>query len=285
MVLLCAAMPSVASGAQATHEVVTAYAAASLTDVLQEITTAFTRSTGIPVRLSFASSAILARQIEAGADADLFLSADLEWMNYLQQRGLLRPNTRQDLLGNRLVLIAPINSKVQVDLQNASTLLAALGRGRLALGDPAAVPAGRYARGALQSIGVWHAIEGRTAYADNVRGALAFVARGEAPLGVVYATDAKLEPRVRVVAEFEAATHAPIVYPVALTRAASPGAVRLLEYLRSDGALARFKRYGFATIKPAGKAGASSGAAHTNKDQARQRFEEITGTPRAAQPR
>lgn len=256
---------------------ITVYAAASLVDVLQEVAADFTRATGIEVRLSFASSAILARQIEAGARADLYLSADQEWMDYLDGRGVLRSDTRLNLLGNRLVFIAPTGSTLAIDLSQPGTLARALGRSRLALGDPETVPAGRYARAALQSLGIWQSVSSRMAYADNVRSALAFVARGEASLGIVYATDARVEPRVRIVAEMPADSHPPVTYPVALTRSATPAAARLLHYLQQDAAAEVFRRYGFAVIRPVGKAGASSGAARSSSAQARHKLDEITG--------
>lgn len=260
-------------------ESLTVYAAASLTDAMQEVTHAFTIATGTPVRLSFASSAILARQIEAGAGADLFVSADQEWMDYLERRQLVRKASRRDLLGNRLVLIAPAGNVADISLADVASFRAALGGGRLALGDPQTVPVGRYARAALQSVGVWGVVEQRLVYADNVRSALAFVARGEAPLGVVYATDARIEKRVVVLAEFPPSSHQPITYPVALTKDASPTAARLLQFLQQPEAQAIFQHYGFVPINPVGKGGASSGAARDNTAQARHRLDEMVGSP------
>ena len=246
---------------------------------MQDVTRQFTLATGTPVRLSFASSAILARQIEAGAGADLFVSADQEWMDYLERRQLVRKASRHDLLGNRLVLIAPAGNVADISLADVASVRAALGSGRLALGEPQTVPAGRYARNALQALGVWPLVEGRLVYADNVRSALAFVARGEAPLGVVYATDARIEKRVVVLAEFPPSSHQPITYPVALTSRASPAAARLLQFLQQPEAQAIFQRYGFVPIKPVGKGGASSGAARDNKAQAKHKLDEMMGSP------
>jgi molybdate transport system substrate-binding protein len=225
------------------------YAAASLTDVLQQIGADYQRETGRRVRFSFASTAVLARQIEAGAAVDLFVSADEDWMNYLAQRYLIRRDSRAALLGNLLVLVAPADSRAQVRLTPGVRLDAALGeRGRLALADPASVPAGRYAQAALMQLGAWAALESRVVIAENVRMALMYVARGEAPLGVVYATDARAEPRVRIVAQFPAATHPPIVYPVALTPRAGAEAKAFLRYLRAKSASARFEAAGFSVL-------------------------------------
>ncbi|MFO1425457.1 MAG: molybdate ABC transporter substrate-binding protein [Steroidobacteraceae bacterium] len=199
----------------------TVFAAASLTNVLQAVGAAYTRASGQAVTFSFAGTQVLARQLEAGARADLFISADGEWMDYAEARGLLEPGTRSDLLGNRLVLIAPAGSSARLGFGTGfpAALVAALGpSGRLSLADPDAVPAGRYARAALVRLGAWSLVEARLARSDNVRTALTFVARGEAPLGIVYATDARAEARVRIVGEFPAGSYPPIRYPVAALR-------------------------------------------------------------------
>ncbi len=222
------------------------FAAASLTDVLQELGPAFEKESGRAVKFSFAASSALARQIEAGAKADAFFSADTAWMDYLQARDLIDPATRVNLLGNRLVLIAPANSALQLKIAPGFALAAALGRGgRLSTGDPDSVPVGRYARSALTSLGVWSQVADRLVGADNVRTALLFVERGEAPLGIVYATDAAIDPGVRVVDTFPASSHPPIVYPIALTRGADADAARLVAFLRGPAARAVFERYGF----------------------------------------
>jgi len=224
------------------------FAAASLTNVLEELGGAYTRETGQPVKFSFAASSALARQLEAGAAADVFLSADIEWMDYVQARGLIQRATRRDLLGNRLVLIAPAASTVSLEIAPGFPLAAALGTGRLATGDPDYVPVGRYARSALSSLGVWSEVADRLVRADNVRTALAFVSRGEAPLGIVYATDARVDPGVRVVGVFPADTHLPITYPVAVTHGAREGAARFVEFLRGSAAGETFRKSGFLTL-------------------------------------
>ena len=227
---------------------VTVFAAASLTDVLGKLGDEFTTSTGIPVRFSFASSSIIARQIEAGAGADVFFSADQEWMDYLEQRRHIQKSSRRNVLSNRLALIAPADSKIELTIQPGFPLASALGSGRLATGDPDVVPVGRYARGALMSLGVWNDVADRLARAEDVRVALMYVARGEAPLGIVYATDARVEKRVRLVGLFPAESHLPITYPVALTTRAAPDATRFVDFVRSDSARATFENYGFIVL-------------------------------------
>ena len=228
------------------------YAAASLTEVLQQVGADYARERGKTVRFSFGSTATLARQIEAGARAELFVSADQEWMDYVDQRGLIQRASRVDLLGNRLVLVAPADSRLSLTIGRGMPIKEALGAtGRLALADPASVPAGKYARAALSSLGVWPAVGGRIVASENVRMALLFVARGEAPLGVVYATDARAEPKVRVVGEFPDGSHPRIVYPAALTRGAGADAAPFLKYLASAAARARFEAAGFSTLPAA----------------------------------
>jgi molybdate transport system substrate-binding protein len=221
------------------------FAAASLTDALQELAGDYGKSSGAAVKLSLAASSALARQIESGAPADLFFSADLEWMDYLEARHLIRPGTRRDMLGNTLVLIAPAGSTIDLKIAPNFGLAAALGNSRLATGDPDSVPVGRYARAALTSLGLWSSIERRIVRADNVRAALAFVDRGEALLGIVYKTDALVDKGVRIVDEFPAQTHPPIKYPLALTVGAKPGSAQFAEFLRTPTADAVFIKYGF----------------------------------------
>ena len=227
---------------------ITVFGAASLTNVLQEAGDGFTRTTSVPVRFSFAASSALARQIENGAQADLFVSADQEWMDYLQARNLIDPATRRNLLGNRLVLIAPSDSPLTLRIVPHFGLLAALCGGRLATGDPDSVPAGRYARSALISLGVWKDVQDRLIRAENVRSALAFVDRGEAPLGIVYETDALIDRNVRRIGVFPASTHPPILYPVALTQSAGADARRFMDWLRSEQSSTVFRRYGFIVL-------------------------------------
>jgi len=247
LILLACAGAVEAGAAQAeAREHLVVFAAASLTDTLQRISDAYTARGGAQVKLSFAASSALARQLEAGARADVYFAADPDWMDYLQARQLIDQSTRIELLGNRLALIAPRDSAVQATLANPGSLLAALGsRGRLATGDPDAVPAGRYAKAALSSLGLWKGVADRLARAENVRVALSYVARGEAPLGVVYATDAAVEPSVRVIELFPEASHARITYPVAAVARARPAAHDYLEFLRGAEARKVFLDAGF----------------------------------------
>lgn len=225
------------------------FAAASLTNALEAVDRAFTAATHIPVKESFASSAVVAKQIASGAPAEVFLSANLKWMDYLEKQHLLAPGSRQDLLGNRLVLIAPAGSRVHLAIAPHFDLARALGTGRLAIGEPDTVPAGIYARQALTHLGVWTQVSSRLAPAENVRAALAYVARGEAPLGIVYRTDALQEKHVRIVGVFPESTHPPIRYPVALLIHASPEAMRLLHFYRSPRAKEIFRSYGFQALE------------------------------------
>jgi molybdate transport system substrate-binding protein len=234
-----------ARAADAGDGAVVVFAASSLTDVLGQLGAAFEKSSGIPVKLSFAASSALARQIENGAPADVFLSADPDWMDYLQARNLIARDTRRDLLGNRLVLVAPSGSAIKLKIEPRFHLAEALGGGRLATGDPDSVPVGRYARAALTKLGVWDSVATRIAGAENVRAALALVGRGEVPLGIVYETDAFIDKAVRIVDTFPADSHPPIVYPVALTSAAKAGARGFAEFLRTPAADATFLKYGF----------------------------------------
>jgi molybdate transport system substrate-binding protein len=244
LVLVCAeSVP--AHAADAPNQDILVFAAASLTNVLDEIGAAYTQQTKQPVKFSYAASSALARQLEAGARADVFFSADLEWMDYVQARGLIDRTTRRNVLGNRLALVAPADSKIELRIAPGFALAAALGNGRLATGDPESVPVGKYARSALTSLGIWNDVADRLVRADNVRSALAFIARGETPLGIVYETDAKVERRVRVVDFFPADSHPPIVYPVALTVSARPAARQFIDFLQSAPAHEAFKKYGF----------------------------------------
>jgi molybdate transport system substrate-binding protein len=238
-----------AAGAAARPDAVTVFAAASLSTVLQELGAEYTQETGNTVGLSFAATSMLARQIESGAHADVFFSADQEWMDYLDQRGLVQQGSRRNLLGNRLALVAPADSTLQLKVAPNFKLLAALKGGRLATGDPDAVPVGRYARSALTNLGVWSELADRLVRADNVRTALAFVARGEAPLGIVYLTDARLEPGVRILDLFPPNSHLPISYPVALTSGASAQAASFIEFLRGPVGTAAFEKYGFIVLQ------------------------------------
>ncbi len=240
-------LPWVAQSAEAPPSV-TVFAAASLTDVLQELGAQYTRQSGSRVEFSFAATSTLARQVESGAHADVFLSADQEWMDYLDQRALIRKSTRHNLLGNRLALVAPAASTIQLKIEPKFALLAALDGGRLATGDPDSVPVGRYARSALTSLGVWNDVADRLVRADNVRTALAFVARGEVPLGIVYETDARIDKQVRIVDLFPESSHQPISYPIALTATASAQAAPFVEFLEGPAGAAAFKKCGFSVL-------------------------------------
>ncbi|MDR6672594.1 molybdate ABC transporter substrate-binding protein [Xanthomonas sp. 1678] len=246
--LLCLLSLTVAMAVPALAQTpLTVFAAASLKESLDEAAAAYQRASGTPVQVSYAASSALARQVEQGAPADVFFSADLEWMDYLQQRQLVAPAQRRNLLGNTLVLVAPASSAAKVDLRKPGALAAALGaQGRLALGQTNSVPAGKYARAALQTLGQWDGVQARLAESDSVRAALMLVARGETPLGIVYGSDAKAEPKVRVVAVFPADSHAPIVYPVAALRASKhPAAADFVRWLGTPPAQAIFQRRGF----------------------------------------
>jgi molybdate transport system substrate-binding protein len=226
-------------------EQITVFAAASLTETIQQAAAEFQNATGISVRASFASSATLARQIEAGAKADLFISADGAWMDYLDEHHALAPGTRHTLLTNRLVLITRAGSLISLKLGPEAPLVSALKGGRLAMADPDTVPAGRYAKAAFTYFGIWKDLEPHIVRAEDVRVALAWVTRGEAPLGVVYATDAQVEPRVRVLDTFPAASHPPIVYPISLVAGASAASSRFVSFLESPAGRAVFLKAGF----------------------------------------
>jgi molybdate transport system substrate-binding protein len=244
--LLLMGVPTVA--AEPDRSVITVFAAASLTNVLQELGDSFTEKSSIPVRFSFAASSALAKQIENGAPADVFFSADIEWMDYLQTRKLIQIPSRQNALDNKLVLVASADSKIDLKIRPHFALAAALGKGRLATGDPDSVPVGRYAREALTKLGVWNEIEARLVRADSVRSALLFVDRGEAPLGIVYATDAQIDKKVRVVDVFPEDTHVPIVYPLALTAVAKAESIKFIDYIRGPVGDLTFKKYGFVPL-------------------------------------
>ena len=224
---------------------VTVFAAASLTDSLKAVAEAYKTKTGVTVILSFGASSALARQIEQGAGADLFLSADTDWMDYLQKKGLIAAGSRKDLLGNQLVLVAGPQARPAPKIAPHFDLAAALRGGRLALADPNSVPAGKYAKAALTALHVWDSVASKVAAAENVRVALEYVARGEAPYGIVYATDAKITPAVRVEGVFPEDSHGAIVYPAALTKTASPGGKAFLNFLDSKEAHAIFEKAGF----------------------------------------
>jgi molybdate transport system substrate-binding protein len=244
-----------ASGAADTPDAVRVFAAASLTNVLTEIGKSWADAGHAPPSLAFAASGTLAKQIEAGAPADLYASADGKWMDYLDARGLIDHASRRDLLATSLVLIAPVSipgqagpvKPVEVTMQRGFPIASAF-EGKLCTGEPDVVPAGIYAKQALQALGWWDSLQGRIVGSDDVRAALAFVERGECALGIVYATDAQLSQKVRVLATFPAATHDPIVYPFALVKDARPAARAFFAQLASPSGAAVFARYGFTVL-------------------------------------
>lgn len=237
------AITSVARAAE-TPRPVTVFAAASLQNAMKDIGAAYQKAGGAPVTFSFGGSSTLARQIEQGAPADLFVSADPDWMNDVEKHGLIQPATRKDILTNHLALVAPKDSTIHLKIAPWFPLLQALGGGKLAMAD-ATVPAGIYGKAALENLKVWSQVEGQVARAENVRGALNFVARGEAPLGIVYDTDAMIEPGVKIVGLFPDDSHPPILYPITLTNGAGPGSAEFLRFVEGPEAKAIFERYGF----------------------------------------
>lgn len=241
-------LPCVVHGAGST-DIVTVFAAASLSDVLQALGSEYTKESGTKVEFSFAATSMLARQVENGAHSDVFFSADQEWMDYLEQRSLIQKATRRNMLGNRLALVAPASSTIRLQIKANFPLLAALNGSRLATGDPDSVPVGRYARSALTSLGVWHDVADRLVRADSVRSALAYVALGEVPLGIVYETDARMDKQVRIVDLFPESSHRPISYPIALTSSANAKAASFLEFLRGPSAKSAFEKYGFIVLQ------------------------------------
>ena len=226
------------------------FAAASLKDALDEANAAYQHENSQETATSYAASSTLAKQIEAAAPADVFISADLDWMDYLAKRNLIKPETRANLLGNRLVLIAPVNSPLNLAIGPNFPLAQALGNGRLAIADPNGVPAGRYGKAALESLSVWSTIADRLAPAENVRAALALVARGETPLGIVYQTDAASDKDVKIVGIFPQDTHPPIIYPIAVVASSTnPAALGYLAYLKSRAARPTFEKHGFTVFQ------------------------------------
>ena len=241
--------PVGATTAHTKDKTITVFAAASLKNALDDVDTAFTKQTGIKVVVSYGASSALAKQIEQGAPADVFASADLQWMDHCVRK---KVDTRVNLLGNKLVLIAAKNAKIDhVTIEPGFDLAKLAGDGRVATGDVREVPVGLYAKAALERLGAWAAVEPIMAMAENVRLALSLVARGETPLGIVYETDAKIEPAVKVIGVFPDNTHDPIIYPVALTANAKSDAVQYLSFLRTLTAKSVFERYGFKfLVKP-----------------------------------
>src|SRR5215470_5361765 len=239
----------VAPAAHSQDKTITVFAAASLKNALDDADAAFTKQTGIKVVASYDASSALMKQIESGAPADAFLSADLKWMDYGVEKKVINESTRLNLLGNVLVLIAAKDAKIDhVDIKPGFDLAKLAGDGRIATGDVKAVPVGLYAKAALENLGLWQSVEPKMAMTVNVRAALAYVARGEAPLGIVYATDAKVEPGVKVIGVFPDNSHDPIIYPMAATVNAKPETMQYLAFLRSSAAKPTFEGYGFSVL-------------------------------------
>jgi molybdate transport system substrate-binding protein len=230
------------------------FAAASLKNALDEVAAGWKDSGKPAPRISYAASSALAKQLEQGAPADLFISADTDWMDYVEKKDLIQADTRVNLLGNKIVLIAPRDSKVSVAVKPGFDLARALnsekgGGGKLAMANVAAVPAGKYGKAALEKLGAWDGVKDKIAQAENVRAALLLVARGEANLGIVYSTDAAAEPNVRIVGTFPADSHPPIIYPAALTKGTrSPDAKAFLDLLKSNTARPAFEKQGFTVL-------------------------------------
>lgn len=228
-------------------EKITVFAAASLTNALQDIATQYQKEKGVQVVSSFASSSTLARQIEQGAPADLFISADQQWMDYVISKQQMVDNTRYTLLGNELVLISAANSKInKVDISEKTEWTKLTGDSRLAVGDPDHVPAGIYAKEALQKLGAWSTLEPKLARASDVRAAMALVEREEAPVGIVYGSDAVASKKVKVIGIFPASSHKPVEYPMAMVKGHENATVSgFYDYLKTPAAAAIFKKYGF----------------------------------------
>jgi molybdate transport system substrate-binding protein len=224
------------------------FAAASLKNALDDAAGAWQKESGGEFKISYAASSALAKQIEQDAPAQIFISADEDWMNYVAGKGLIKPESRAGLLGNKLVLIAPKDSTVSLRLEPGTDLAAALGEGRLAIGNVDSVPAGKYGKTALEKLGLWVGVSGKLAQAESVRAALLLVSRGEAALGIVYQTDAASDPNVRIVATFRAGSHPPIIYPAALTTKAGPAAAAFLDYIKSSKAMPYFQAQGFTAL-------------------------------------
>ncbi|WP_374651154.1 molybdate ABC transporter substrate-binding protein [Dongia sp.] len=226
------------------------FAAASLKGPLDDAAAAFKAEKGGDIAISYAGSSALAKQIEGGAPADLFISADLDWMDHVEMAKLVKDGTRSNWLGNTLVLVAPADSAATLKIAADFNLAGAIGDGKLAMADVKAVPAGKYGRAALEKLGVWASVEAKVAQAENVRTALALVATGEAPFGIVYQTDATAEPKVKVIDTFPEDSHKPIVYPIAqLTGSTAPLSADFLSFLKSPAATALFEKAGFQILK------------------------------------
>jgi molybdate transport system substrate-binding protein len=238
--------------AHAQDKTLTVFAAASMKNALDELDAAYTAKTGVKITASYAASSALAKQIEQGAPADVFVSADTDWMDYAIGKKNINVATRTDLLGNSIVLIAAKDAKLDnVTIGQGFDLAKLAGDGKIATGDVKSVPVGKYAKAALEKLGSWTAAESKFAMAESVRAALTLVSRGEAPLGIVYATDAKIDPGVKIIGTFPSDSHPAIIYPVAATTTAKTEAADYLTFLRSSAAKTVLEKYGFTfLVKP-----------------------------------
>ena len=226
------------------------FAAASLKNALDDAIADFAKSGGAKVNASYAASSALAKQIDSGAPADIFISADPDWMNDVQKNDNIQPATRANMLGNLLVMVEPVDSTAKVEIGPNFPLAKMLGDNHLAMADPDSVPAGKYGKAAMQKLGVWDSVESKVARAEDVRAALAFVSRKEAPFGIVYQTDAAADKGVKIAGFFPADSYPPIIYPIALTaNSKNPDAAKFLAYLRSDAAKPFFEKQGFSILK------------------------------------
>ena len=242
--ILLAAPPAIAQPRD-----LTVFAAASLKNALDAVNAQWQKETGKTAKISYAASSALAKQIEQGAPAQVFISADLDWIDYVAQKNLIRPDTRSNLLGNRIVLIARKDKAQPVDIKPGFDLAKVIGDGRLSMANVDSVPAGKYGKAALEKLGAWTGVATRIAQAENVRAALLLVSRGEAPAGIVYQTDAAADPNVTIIGKFPEDTHPPIIYPAALAREPkSPDAKAFLDMLKSSKARPAFEKQGFTVL-------------------------------------
>ncbi len=248
--VLAAALTLLMNSSSFAAEKINVFAAASLKNALDAVSASWKADSAKETTLTYAASNALAKQIEAGAPADVFVSADLTWMKYLTDKDLIAKGSDVQLLGNEIVLVAPKDSKVDLKIENGFKLADAVGTGKLAMANVDSVPAGKYGKAALEKLGVWTSVESKVAQSENVRAALKLVDLGEAPLGIVYATDAKADAAVKVVGTFPTDSHAPIIYPAGIVTASkNADAAEFLKYLRSDKAKAIFEAQGFVVLK------------------------------------
>jgi molybdate transport system substrate-binding protein len=250
-IVLATALTLLISTSSFSADKLNVFAAASLKNALDAVSASWKADTDMETTLTYAASNALAKQIEAGAPADVFVSADLTWMKYLTDKNLIAKGSDVQLLGNEIVLVAPKDSKIKLKIENGFNLADAVGDGKLAMANVDSVPAGKYGKAALEKLGVWASVEGKVAQSENVRAALKLVDLGEAPLGIVYATDAKADAAVKVVDTFPADSHAPIIYPAGIVESSkNADAAEFLKYLQSDKAKAIFEAQGFVVLKP-----------------------------------